>query len=431
MTHPTRSLRTLLAAAGLALAVALSQHESSLAQQPIPGADGERSLDAKELKGDERTTFNKLRDGNIDPKAEHVPVLEKAAQWYVYRLTWPQYQRKPLPEATNQTTVNDLVNECVRQIPERAKMYPKGDTRERQFRYIAEYSKEINKAVDEVLKNPMPIARVNAARIMAHLGKVGPEENADAMIRVLEDKNQIDAVKLYALRGLKDLQTTVRETTGKYKDPAREAKIANALTAFIHRDPAEARDSSPEAQRWLRREAVRALAGYRAPAVVVKKEVAARPALELLKIVSKDGVEPAPTIGERTDAAIGVAGMQASLYKNYQPDYAALHLGHFLLDFSNEYNNDRKNSANLREEPWKVTATKLRLALEGMAEDHKTNKNVVAFVARAKPVLEAIEKDQIATSAPLLKRALANFKPEASLFKDDDKAKVKLPTSDN
>jgi hypothetical protein len=426
MSLSTRPVRMLLAAGALAFLVALE----SFAQQPIAGADGERALDAKDLKGDERTNFNKLRDGNIDAKPELQPVLEKAAQWYVYRITWPQYQRKSLPESSDRLTMNDIVNDCVRQIPERSKMYPKGETRERQFKYIAEYGKEITKACDEVLKNPMPITRVNAARILAHLGKVGPEEAADPLLRVLEDKNQLDAVKLYAIRGLKDLLTAVRETTGKFKDPAREAKIANALAEFLHRDATLSKDSSPEAQRWLRREAVRALANERAPAVVVKKEIAARPALDLLKVVSKDGFDPEPSIGERTDAALGVLQMQGSLTKSYQPDYACLHIGHFLLDFTVEYNNDRQHSANMRAEPWKVQATKLRLALEALADENKTNKNVTSFVARAKPVLEAIEKDQVPSSAPLLKRFMGTYKPEGTLFKGDDKATVKLPVGE-
>lgn len=424
MSLSTRSARLLIATGALACIFALE----SAAQQPIPGADGERALDAKELKGDERTTFNKLRDGNIDIKADHQAVLEKAAQWYVYRVTWPQYQRKSLPESSDRMTMNDIVNDCLRQLPERSKMLPKGDGRDRQFKYLAEYGKEISKACDEVLKNPMPIARVNAVRILAHLGKIGPEEVADPLLRVVEDKEQLDAVKLYAFRGLKELQVSVRETTGKFKSPAREAKIATVLAAFVRRDLSNSKDASPEAMRWVRREAVRALGSGRSAAVLIKTEVAAQPALDLLKVVSKDGLTPEPTMGERIDAALGVLQMQGN--KSYNPDYVCLHIGHFLLEFTTTYNIDRPNAANLRSDPWKVDAAKLRLALEAMAEDNKSNKNVTTFVTRAKPILEAIEKEQAPTAAPLLKKFLDNYKPESSLFKGDDKATVKLPVSD-
>jgi hypothetical protein len=427
MTLSTRPLRLLFATGALACALAVIGQESA-AQQPIPGAEGERALDAKELKGDERTTFNKLRDGNIDVKPDHQSVLAKAAQWYVFRVTWPQYQRKSLPESSDRMTMNDIVNDCTRQIPERSKMLPKGDGRNRQFKYIAEYGEEVTKACDEVLKNPMPIARVNAARILAHLGKTGPEKAADPLLRILKDKEQIEPVKLYALRGLKDLQTSVRETSGKFEDPAREGKIANGLIGFLHREPDSFKDTSPEAQKWLRREAVRALANGRSAIVFVKKEPVAQPALELLKVVSKDGLDPEPTIGERTDAAIGVVQMQGP--KDYQPDYTCLHIGHYLLDFTIEYNNDRaKNGANMRAEPWKVEAAKLRLALEGLADDYKNNKNVAAFTARAKPVLEAIEKDQVPNTV-LLKRFMKDYKPATSLYKSDDKSTVKLPNPD-
>jgi hypothetical protein len=416
-------IRLFLATGALVCVIAVSA-----AQQPIPGAEGERALDAKELKGDERTTFNKLRDGNIDVKADHQAVLEKAAQWYVYRVTWPQYQRKSNPESSDRMTMNDIVNDCTRQLPERSKMLPKGDGRNRQYKYIAEYGKEVTKACDEVLKNPMPIARVNAARILAHLGKTGPEKQVDPLLRILKDKEQIEPVKLYALRGLKEIQTTVRETgTGKFEEADREGKIANALIAFLHREPDSFKDTSPDAQKWLRREAVRALANGRSAVVFVKKEPVAQPALELLKVVAKDGLDPEPSIGERTDAAIGLLQMQGP--KDYQPDYACLHIGHFLLDFTVEYNNDRtKNSANMRAEPWRVQAAKMRLALENLAEDSK-NKNVGNFLARAKPVLEAVEKDQVPNVA-LLKRFMKEYKPATSLIKGDDKSTVKLPNPD-
>ena len=95
------------------------------------------------------------------------------------------------------------------------------------------------------------------------------------------------------------------------------------------------------------------------------------------------------------------------------------------------FNIDRPNATNLRAEPWKVDAAKLRLALESFAEDNKTSKNVTSLLKWAKPVLEAIEKEQVPSAAPLLKKFLDSYKPESSsLFKGDDKATVKLPVSD-
>jgi hypothetical protein len=424
-----RTLRVVFALGGLAVLAPLGQ-ERSRAQQAIPGSSGERVLEAKDLKGEERVTFNKLRDGNIDVAKEHKPILEKAAQWYVYRLTWPQHQRKALPDSTGMTE-NDLVNDCTRQIPDRTKMHPKGEARERQFGYIREYGKEITKAVEEVLKNPLPIARVNAARILAYLGKVGPEETGDAMVAVLEDKDQIDAVKLYALRGLKDLMVTVRDTTGKFKDPAREAKIINAIIEFMHREvklPKEAKPEEQEAIRYVRREAVRALASVRAPAIVVKKQVVAQPALELMRVMSKDGFKPEPSSSERIEAALGLLQMQSSAYKPYQAEFVAQHIGYYLVDLATEYNTDRKNTGNMRAEPWKVMAAKFKLALDNFAAESKGNKNVEKIVTLSKPIFDSIEKDQIPSSVTLLRKFLGNYKPKGTtVYEGDEKSTVALP----
>ena len=54
---------------------------------------------------------------------------------------------------------------------------------------------------------------------------------------------------------------------------------------------------------------------------------------------------------------------------------------------------------------------------------------MTAFAAKARPVLEAMEKDQAPTTAlALLKRFLGSYKPESTLYKGDEKSTVKVPT---
>lgn len=393
-------------------------------QQPIPGATGDKRLDADQLKGDEKTTFDKLRDGNIDWQAAHQPLLEKAARWYVNRVTYVEYQKKAF-DATSSMTVNDIIADAYRQIPEVKKQANKQVERDRQKKYLLEFGKALTAAIDEVLKNPMPIARVNAARILARLGEAGQEESADYMLKVLEDKDQIDAVKLYALRGLKELLAAL----GRLKDADREAKVLQGLIEFIKRPatfPKGTAADEVEAFRYVRREAIRALAQGRVPAVVQKKEIVAMPALELLRVLSKDGITPEPSLSEQFEAALGLCKMQSKLHKDYQPDYVAQHLGYFLNDFMTRYNDDRTKP--IRSDAWKIQAVRLQQALDELRDDKKEDIYVASLVTRAKSQLSKIEADNVSQPNTVGDWVKKTAPKGTSLFKGDDKSTVKLPT---
>jgi hypothetical protein len=406
----------------------------ALAQQPIDGAEGERSLDAKELKGDERNTFNKLKEGNIEYSKEYKPILEKAAQWFVYRVTWPQYQRKSLPDATDRQTVHDIVSECNRQLLDRSKLHSKEATREKQLLFLQEYTREVIKAIDDVLKNPMAIARVNAARILAHLGKTGPEEVGDYMVKVLKDKEQLDAVKLYALRGLKELFIGVysqpEPKDRKFKSAIREAQLVQAVVEFLHREPNFPKNTPAdeiEGFRYVRREAVRALAALRSPLIVQKKAVFAKPALELLRVMAKEGYTPESSISERIDAALGFLQMQGKGYPTYQPEHAGPVLGQFVIDFALAYDDDRKNKGPERREAWMVLAVRVQQGCENWKTECKDTAYAKGLTEQINLVLRAVEKDQVA-SVERLRDFLKKSKPTStSLYKDDDKSMVEPP----
>lgn len=392
-------------------------------QSPIPSASGDKRLEAEQLKGDERITFEKLRDGNIAYIKDHQPIIEKAARWYVNRVTHVEYQKKAF-DATSSETVNDLVvRDAFRQIIEQKKLSNKQAERDNQKTFQVQFSKALTATIDEVLKNPMAIARVNAARILARLGEAGVEESADYMLKVLDDKEQIDAVKLYVLRGLKELFAAV----GKIKDPEREVKVVQALIEFMKRPATYAKGAPPdevEAYRYVRREAIRALGQTRLPALVQKKEVAAQPALELLRVLSKDSITPEPSFSEQYEAALGLCKMQSKNSKDYQPDYAAQHLGYFITDFMTRYNDDRSKA--VRSEAWKIQAVRLNQALDELRSDKK-DAYVESLVDKAKGPLGKIEMDMVTQANAVgdwVKRTPAK---STSLFKGDDKSSVKLP----
>src|SRR5262249_30805124 len=130
-------------------------------------------------------------------------LLDRAAKHFVYRLTQPKYQFHQFG-ATEARGVNDLVHEAIQQI---AIPDPKKSPNQFQNQqvYIREFGTRLVAAIQEVLKGGKPIARVNVARILAKLGETSQEALAKPMCDILEDKDQLDAVKFYVLMGLKNV----------------------------------------------------------------------------------------------------------------------------------------------------------------------------------------------------------------------------------
>lgn len=248
----------------------------------------------------------------------------------------------------------------------------------------AMYGRRVIARAQEVLFSPggvKPIARVDVTRVLARLAERGPNEStedvvarlgasgaaelADALLKALAYKN--DGVKYHALHGLRDL-LAIPPQKPPLLTPEVEQKCALALVEFVEQKPAfPATVTTPEVEgfRVLRREAIKALAQYRAPSIKDK----ARPALVLLKVVARDGFQPDCKTDERVEAAIGVARLKPDLDKTYQPEYAAQQLGLFLVDFAFRY---QKRDRGAVKYPWAVFAARLADALEVMKAESKS-----------------------------------------------------------
>lgn len=410
----------------LALAMAAA---TSPAQ--IPGATGDKRLEAERLAGADTTTFYRLRDGATEYNpSEHKVVLEKAARWYVNRLTWIEHQQRTPETPANTPSLNDLVQEAFRYLPEPRRFNPKEKERANQKKYLAEYGKALVVCINEVLKNPMAVARVNAARILARLGECGVEDVSDDMVAVVNDKDQIDAVKLYALRGLRDLFET---NGGRLKDPGRESRCVLALIEFLRRPPTYAKGAPPDEVdgfRYVRREAVQALGQYRQVALLDakdKKKVLALPSLELLRVVSKSGLDPEPTLGEQTEAAIGVCSMSSKAVPTYQPDYAVYHVAYLVVDFVSKHAEERTRAGTSRTEPWRVLAVRLDTALEAMKADRPENKYLAEVVGRCLPLVRSVMDDKAVSAVQVRDWLGSNPPPSKELFKGDEKTTVSPP----
>ena len=239
---------------------------------------------------------------------------------------------------------------------------------------MEEFGKRLTACLREVVKNPKVIARVNAAAILAQLARAGQDNAVDVLVEVLQDPKENDAVKLYALRGLRDVFATGGDES-PFADKEREARVIAALLEYLARKPTLAKDAPPEelaAVNYVRVEAVTALGQSRYPAaskVVAKVTRIERPtALALLRLLRKDGIQPEPSLAEQVAAAAGVCRLRSKELDQYNPDYAAYHVGRFIVEFVSLYNSKGQQDKE-KKEPWKIYANRLSTGLTVMGID--------------------------------------------------------------
>jgi hypothetical protein len=408
-------------------------------------------LAAEKLKSADNSRYNDLRSGRVAfsaDAAENRRVLELAAQWYVNRLTWGQY-RDGTPENGNTSKLSELVREAIRQVPE---YRSKRELEPNQQMFVDEFSKQLVTQIKAVLKSKWPISQINAAMILAHLGRVGFEEAADTMVEIINDPKQIDAVKLYALRGLKELFGLQRqERPFQFKNREREVRSIQALLKFLDRtaNPTESSPAEVEAFRWVRREAIMALGETRYPALLDKnkKEMAdGLTAWQLLRICCKDGFQPdpskagfrpEPSLAERVEAAISVCRLDPKLAPGFQVDYVVHSLGFVVRDFVVRYNEDYKETKG-KSFVWRYDALRLAAALQALRTnlanvgDKKAVDYANELIAKYESGLGTIEKDprQFVDSTYItsLEETLGRRLPAAkSVFQEVPTSTVKPP----
>jgi hypothetical protein len=239
--------------------------------------------------------------------------------------------------------------------------------------YMEEFGKRLTARLREVVKNPKVIARLNAAIILARLAEAGYEPALDVLAEVIQDPKENDGVKLYAFRGIREFYAKGRGGESPFVDKEREARVINALLEYLAQKPALPKEASPEeaaAVSYVRAEAVTALGQTFYPAsskLVAKTLRIERPtALALLRVLRKDGIQPEPSLAEQVAAAVGVCQLHSKELEQYNPDYAAYHVGRFIVEFASLYNSRGQQE---KKEPWKIYAHHLNLALKAMKAD--------------------------------------------------------------
>jgi hypothetical protein len=353
-------------------------------------------LDALEKKFREhKTLIGALLKGEVplDPaQAVHTEAVDTAAKYVVYPYVLDILEGSPgAIEAIFRKRLEADLSFIQRNRP-------------RTDELAKEYGKRVRAHALEVANfaSAKPIARVNAARTLARLAELAQPELADTLVELLNDSKQGGGVHFYALRGLRDLLALPPQDDVPVVDKARVARVAESLVAFLNqKPPLDERIASREeidGYRYLRREAIRALAQTRLPAV--NNNVL--PALVLARVAGNDQrLWPAPRLDERLEASIGLARMRpVKEGPTYQPDYAVWQIGLFLEAWGNAANQNRDTRGQLRLRPWKVDAARLAEVLLPLKAEVK-----VPYVARgvdvANRVLNAVSKGDLALASDL------------------------------
>jgi hypothetical protein len=335
-------------------------HAGEGKEKLVPDKDWSKASEVAEAR-----RFAAMRKGDQSAKGGD-DVLEHGAQWYAYRITYPDYQ-EPKPGGRS---MHDILKEALDQI-----LDPRGQggglagkpLNANQKLFIDEFGKRFAARLREVAKNPKVIARLNAAMVLAKLAATGQEDAAEVLTEIIQDGQENDGVKLYAFRGLKELFASGRgDSPFPPQKKELEGKCVRALLDYVGREPTLPAEATPEelaAIHYVRTEAVKALGYTRLPALceLVKKQMKVdRPtALVLLKVLRNDGFKTEPSIGEQVAAAIGICQLQYRECHDYQADYAAYHIGRFLVEFFTKYNEQKDQ----KRERWKEDAVLLLKAL--------------------------------------------------------------------
>lgn len=368
-------LRRLLVG-GLAVVAAWALTIDVAAQDKLQPKEGEEAVLGggvqDNLQGAERSRWTNLQVGKAavgdDPQV-YKEVIAKAARWYAYRLTMPRFHGLGEDVEKGKPAIALSMNNLIQEVSgplllSTFRSRRPGQPNANQLEYLKLFTRDLTKCLRDVLsRNSKPIVRVNAARMLALIAETEQEEVADTLIAILRNPRESDGVKFWALRGLRNLFAGGKPDEPLFKDAKREARTILALQEYLARKPAEmpADPMEQEALRYVRREAIRALALSRHATVPASKDAAGRTAWWLAKMARKDGFTPTPNLAEQMEAAIGLCQMKPN--KDLQSDYLAYQVGNVVVDFLNHFNR-AKLGASETNLAWKLYATRLGIALE-------------------------------------------------------------------
>ena len=287
------------------------------------------------------------------------------------------------------------------------------------------------KEMGEVFANTKdaPSITIHAAMLLPTMAKLKNDSVNDYLIGLIENDKTDEPTRLYALKAFKEsMPITVQPdpvlvlnlaAADQNAKRASDTKLVEALVKYIERRVKTEELSYEEiaAVRFLRREAIISLASAGSPAVLLLKAGVLQPknperkdglvAPTLLRVWTKDGLEPPASLQEKIDAAHGLCAMKYPFVPEYNPDVAVYLIGKTLDEFIGEYKRDYANfkgpDRRLPRIAWKTESKRFETGLKDLAENAKGVSSKAAQLRDA--------------ATPILKRMQTYNQPEEGEFR--------------
>jgi hypothetical protein len=426
--------------------------------------DLKNKVDAKDF----RTTFGDLVNAKEQPTKKHDELIDTAAQWFVYRVTW---DKGLLRTKMGQLTIRNVLDEFDRRMGDIIRTGEKADNN----KFAAKFAARLMHHLKEVFKQGPIQSRIYAGVMMQRLAQTGRQELIPAMTEILSSKEPSypPYVQIYALKGLKELFE--RQPTGAAERKQRAGDYKAAVAALIElvettpKMPKQADTAEQQrirdVKRYFRREAIRALAQVRMPAMAVdgaSKKVEGPVAHVLMRVLTGEDMNPSPWLSEKVEAAVGLCSMRPEPGSLYQSDLALFLVTQFIVkEFSPAYNKDfdrfqdievypkpkpvprgqrgpiKKESRIIRAEPWKIhrerlmhALTLLEAAVPDAAAKKKVNnvyKHVNILLGPVLTVRLQIKQEEIDG----LEKMVPTLKPASGVvYRGIDEYKIKVGGTD-
>lgn len=339
-----------------------------------------------------------LQDADTAETKHNRAIMQKAARWYVYRLTWPDYQN-----GRGELGMSDVVQDACRQFPLASARRP---LTAEQVLFQQHFGAELRERLQDVLRDRQPIVRINAARIVAHLAAAGQIPAGELLLTMIQDARESDAVRLYAFRGLKDLfDLAAPDAQAAAVEKLRQAAVP-VLLDYVRR-PAPLAAGAPadeiDGYRYVRREAVRAVIAARPADPRANDKLDRASVAVLVGLLGKDSYRPGPSLSEQLEAAVALCALQPTSYEPAELELAAHQAAGFVVELARHVQlaaGDR-SPAHL---PWKTAAVRLSVALAALHERFAATPladKTAPLVDEAQVVLTQIEKGEAPLPAEL------------------------------
>jgi len=408
-------------------------------------ANGQQS--PEDLKGDDRSAYGQMLrlatpvevPGDAEATQRNRDILAKKAKYLVYGLT----------RSAEDQMATYLQNLVQNELPVPRGFPPR--EMEKHLAFARELGPHLVKELEPVVTSNKTLVRLNAARLLAFVGMTGYEGAASLALQILNDPNQPEGVKNYALETLTNLFTFVPDSanadvsvfdqgaTGeaKAKNRALRNRCIQSLCDYVtkSRDVAGRSEEEIAAVKYVRREAVRALGQVRTHRLRDGQppQVLARPGLVLLKVANRDGINPDPDVKEQAEAVLGFLNLfpviRAGADRDVQCDYAADAVGRAIV---NVVNHKVEHPENIQI-PWRVFAERLAAGLDawqnhvnGMRLDGAAAARQLAEQVKTSVVepLRANQPGTLPDTNALRTWLQANKAKAETLYKDEPAAKL-------